>query len=162
MMFFLLHIFITWYMCPFDVATLLGRYLVTSWIESTSHDRKYTFWISLIHVYLTGLNASTCRYLNKSVWFLMFYVILILCYTSLSSFWLLFYKVTLHNPVVLSLVIYRIFHPRRFRNLCVWIIPLTLHNTSFWCRSKNYVSLLLGYVLLLMFWVIEEIPIHIR
>ena len=59
--------FLTWSMCPFNVDTLLGRHLITSWTVSHVHDRKYTFLIALIHVDSTGLNAAACRYLTRSV-----------------------------------------------------------------------------------------------
>ena len=40
MLFFDRIFFLTWYMCPFYVATLLGRYLVTSCIVSPVNDEK--------------------------------------------------------------------------------------------------------------------------
>ena len=58
---------LTWSMCTFAVATLLGRYLVTSCTVSTCHDWKYHFLISLIHVDLNETNAAAWRYLTKSV-----------------------------------------------------------------------------------------------
>ena len=59
--------FLNWSLWPFAEATLLGKYLVTSWTVSTGHDLKHHFWISLIHVYLAGTNYAVCRYLTKSV-----------------------------------------------------------------------------------------------
>ena len=105
------HIFfLTWYMCPFAMGTLLGRYLVKSFTVSPGHDWKYSFWIFLIHVYLTCMNASAWRYLTKSAWFFMWYALFILYYMSLSSC-VLPPKGNIHNPEVLSLVTIMIFTP---------------------------------------------------
>ena len=106
--FFLPHIFLTCYMCPFSVATLLGIYLSTRCLVIPDHYWEYHFWISLIHVDLTGMSAAAWRYLIKSVWFVMLYALLILCSISLSIFGLLFSKGTLHNPVNLSLFLVNI------------------------------------------------------
>ena len=116
------HIFFcTWSMCHFDVAILLERKWVTSCTVIPGHDRKRPFWISSIHVYFTGINDTTNRYLTKSVWFVMWYDLCILCSMSLSSCGLLFSKGTLHNPVDLSLfpvnIIFSSLMMRKF--LCV-------------------------------------------
>ena len=98
------YIFITCYMCCFDVATLLLRYFFTSSTVIPRHDWKYPFLISLIHVDLTGMHSSAWRYLTKYVWFVMWYSMLVLCNMSLSSGVLLFSKGDIHNPVALCLV----------------------------------------------------------
>ena len=91
-------------MCPFDGATLLGKYLITSYTVSPGHYWKDPFLIALIHVDFTGLDAATWRHLTGSVWFFMWHLLLILCSISLSRYELFFSKGTLHNPVYLSLV----------------------------------------------------------
>ena len=72
-------------MCPSSVDVLVGIYLVTRWTVSPGRDWKYTFLIYLICVDLTGMNESSCRYLIKSVLFVMWYAMLIIWYMSLSS-----------------------------------------------------------------------------
>ena len=100
---------LTWSMCNFSVVTLLERNFVTSCIVIPGHDWKYPFWISLIHVVLTGMNASAWIYLTKYVWFVVWYVMLILC--SMSSCGLLFSNGTLRNPVYFPLVPVKIIFP---------------------------------------------------
>ena len=139
--------FLIWSMWPFSMATLFGRYLVTSCTVSTGHDWKYPFWISLIHVDLAGLNAAPCSYLTKYFWFVMWYMLLILCYMYLSSYECLFSKGTLYNQVFFFLSQLRLF----FNNwLCVrlfmWRLPCTLHHTYFRWISMNCMSVLLLYV----------------
>ena len=56
---------LTWSMCNCDVATLLGRYLNTSFTVIPVHDQKYHFYISLICVDLKDLNDAAWRYLVK-------------------------------------------------------------------------------------------------
>ena len=87
----------------------------------------------MIHVDLTDLNDATCTYLTKSVWFVMYYVMLFLCSVSITSCGFLFSKVNLHDPVVLSLVSVRIiFSYLMMWNYFVWRLPWTLHQTSWW------------------------------
>ena len=93
------HVFLAFSIFIFSEATLLGRYFVTSWTVSPDHDWKYPFWISLIHFGLTGMNSYACRYLNKYVWFVMWYALLILCSGYLPICELLYSKGTLHNQV---------------------------------------------------------------
>ena len=57
-------IYLTWSICPFNVTTLLWRYLFTSWTESPDHDQKYPFLIAMIHVDPTGRNAAVYRSLT--------------------------------------------------------------------------------------------------
>ena len=99
-------------MCPFYVATLLGRYFVKKFTVITGHDWKYNFLIALIRIDLNELNGATWGYCTKSVWFVMWYTLLILYYISLSRCILFFYKGALHNTVALYLVpVKRIFLP---------------------------------------------------
>ena len=73
---FIDHIFFrTSYMFPYSVATLLGIYFLIICTVSPCHDWNYT----LIYVDLTGMNGAAFRYLTKSVWFFMWYALLILC-----------------------------------------------------------------------------------
>ena len=53
---------------------------------SPGHDKKYPFGIVLIYIDLNGIIAAACRYSAKSVLFVMWYALLILCYGYLSNF----------------------------------------------------------------------------
>ena len=110
-----------------SVATVLWRYLVTICTLSTGHNWKYPFWIALIHVDLTWINDETWMYLTKSIWFVRWYDLLILC--SMSSCGLLFSKGTIHNPVYLLLVPVKITPP----SFMMWMfvcVKTTLHPES--------------------------------
>ena len=111
--------FLTGYLCHFAVATILGRYLFIICTVSLGHDWKYNFWIVLIHVDLTGTNAFSWRYLAKYFWFLIQYMLLILCYISLSRHGFLFSKVTRYNPLVLSCVPIKILPFMMWKLICV-------------------------------------------
>ena len=127
--------FITRYMCTFSVATLLGRYLVTSCTLSPCHDWKSPFWISLTHVYFTGMNADTLSYLTRYVCFVMFYALLILCSMSFFGFFL--------------------------RVLSIWRLPCTLYHKYFQWIPMTCVLILLGYDLLLLLGVIVLMTMYI-
>ena len=90
---------------------------------------KYSFWIALINVYLTGNNAAVCGYLNIYVWFVMWYALFILWYGSLPIFGLLFSKSTLHNSLVLLLVTVRIACSSLMMWKCLYV-KTALHTTS--------------------------------
>ena len=116
------------YIYIFDVVTLLGRYLVTSFTVSPGHDCKFPVLITLIHVDLNGFNAAVWRHFTKFVLFVVWYVMFILCYISLYSCGFLFFNETLHNLVYLSLVTVKIIFPLLWCGyLCVLKLFCTLH-----------------------------------
>ena len=58
---------------------------------SIGHEWKYPFLIVLIKVNFNGLNAAACRYCTKSVWLVVWYVLLIDVCTTVP-FCLLFFS----------------------------------------------------------------------
>ena len=120
--------FITWYICPFSGAKLLGIYFITICTVITGHDLKYTFWISLIHVDLNGLNDSTWSYFNQSILFVICYALLILCSISLTRCGF-FSKGCILNTVALYLVPVKWLFPSFIMwTFFVWKWSCTLHH----------------------------------
>ena len=138
-----------WSICTLD--TLLGRHVFTSCTVNTGHDWKYNFWFALIYVDLTGLNAAAWSYLIKSVWFAIWYALLIPCYISLSKCGLFFIKVLPIIQYLCPLLQSRdFFLPLWCGRLLVWKLHCTLHHTFWRWIAITCVVVLIGYGLLFL------------